>query len=53
MTASLPTITIGSADPLPAPVAAHAARQFADAGVIILKNLLPAHRVAEFGTAYT
>lgn len=52
MTATLPTITIGGPDPLPAPVAAHAAARFAEAGVIVLKNLLPPDRVAAVNDAY-
>ncbi|MGB0631408.1 MAG: phytanoyl-CoA dioxygenase family protein [Alphaproteobacteria bacterium] len=52
MTAILPTITIGGPDPLPVPVAAHAAGRFAEAGVIVLKDLLPPDRVAAVNNAY-
>ena len=52
MTATIPTISIGSPAPLPQPVAAQAAARFADAGVILLKNLLPRVRVDALNDAY-
>lgn len=52
MTDSLPTITIGGPDPLPAPIAGRAADRFAEAGVLVLKNLLPPDRVAAINEAY-
>ena len=53
MTETLPTITIGGPDSLPAPVAAHAASRFVEAGVIVLKNLLPPDSVAVLNDAYS
>ena len=53
MTETLPTITIGGPDSLPTPVAAHAASRFVEAGVIVLKNLLPPDSVAVFNDAYS
>lgn len=38
---------------LPAPIAAHAAQRFAEAGVLVVKDLLPAERISTLHDAYT
>lgn len=48
----IPVVKIGSSDALPEPIALHAANRLAEAGVIVLKDLLPAARVSALGAAY-
>jgi hypothetical protein len=49
----IPVLTAGGADALPPPVADHAAGRFSDAGVLVLKNLLPPASMATLHAAYT
>lgn len=51
-TPDIPVLKAGGTDALPEPIAAHAASRFSEAGVLILKNLLPPERVAALHAAY-
>jgi hypothetical protein len=48
----IPILKAGASSALPDPIAAHAAQRFADAGVLILKDLLPAERITALHEAY-
>lgn len=48
----IPVVKIASSDALPGPIALHAANRLAEAGVIVLKDLLAAERVSALKTAY-
>jgi len=48
----IPVFTAGGTDALPPPVADHAAGRFAEAGALVLKNLLPPETVTVLHTAY-
>lgn len=49
----IPVLKVGAPGALPEPVALHAAQRFAEAGVLVLKDLLPAARVSALEKAYT
>jgi hypothetical protein len=49
----IPILKAGGSDTLPDPIAAHAAGRFSDAGVLILKDLFPANRIAALHDAYS
>jgi ectoine hydroxylase-related dioxygenase (phytanoyl-CoA dioxygenase family) len=49
----IPVLRAGGTDALADPIAAHAAGRFSEAGVLVLKNLLPPERVAAVHAAYT
>lgn len=49
----IPVLKAGTPGALPAPIAAHAAQRFAEAGVLVLKDLLPVGRISTLHDAYT
>lgn len=48
----IPVLKAGTDGALPAPIAAHAAQRFTEAGVLIVKDLLPAARIPALQDAY-
>jgi hypothetical protein len=49
----IPVLKAGMPGALPAPIAAHAAQRFTEAGVLVVKDLLPAVRISTLHDAYT